>query len=181
MKHSSPPRNSTAGTAADGWRCYSAESEACLSQVLLDAIVSGHLFVLRGDLALLRCDAILVPCDSDLNVVWHSWSRILPHNQFEQSPFDPAWRRFTGVTDNEHFADVITRGERWVRLVVTAGYGRRGNSEQVARRVVQTVKEAITDLADRRHGNSRSGRVKPLIALPLVGTGAMGSKEPGVC
>ena len=139
--------------------------------------MSGHLFVLRGDLALLRCDAVLVPCDSKYNVVWGYWSRLLPRNRFEQSPCVNEWRRFTGAPDNEHFVDVITRGERWVRLVVTAEDGRRGNAEQTARRVVQVVIEAITDLADRRRANSRSGRVKPLIGLPLVGTGDGGFKK----
>lgn len=139
--------------------------------------MSGHLFVLRGDLTLLRCDAVLIPCDSEFNVVWDHWSRLLPSSRFEQSPLNPKWRRFTGATDNELFVDVIARGERWVRLVVTASYRRRDSAEQTARRVVQTVEEAITDLAERRHGNSRSGRVKPLVGLPLVGTGAGGFKR----
>jgi len=89
--------------------------------------MSGHLFVLRGDLALLRCDAVLVPCDSKYNVVWNYWSRLLPRNRFEQSPCVHEWRRFTGAPDNEHFVDVITRGERWVPLVVTAEDGWRGD------------------------------------------------------
>lgn len=139
--------------------------------------MSGHLFVLRGDLTLLRCDAVLIPCDSEFDVVWDHWAGLLPSSRFEQSPRDRKWRRFTGATGKERFADVITRGEKWVRLVVTADYGRRDSAQQTARRVVDAVEKAITGLADRRHGNSRSGRVKPLIGLPLVGTGAGGFKR----
>jgi hypothetical protein len=138
--------------------------------------MGGHLFVLRGDLTLLRCDAVLIPCDSEFNVVWDYWARLLPSGRFEQSPQVRKWRRFNGADDKERFVDVIARGERWVRLVVTAGLGRRDSAEQTARRVVKTVEEAITDLADRRHGTSRSGRVKPLIGMPLVGTGDGGFK-----
>ncbi len=132
--------------------------------------MGGHLFVLRGDLTKLHCSAILIPCDSQWHVVKRHWGGILPEgclgkpNYAGWAPFRP---RGTG-----RFTDAVTDGDRWVRLVVTAD-GKYANLEETARWVADGVVEAITDWP-KAELPTPTGRVKPLIGLPLVGTGAGG-------
>lgn len=105
---------------------------------------------------------MLIPCDMNWEVVWDNWSSLLPESQFEPS----CWgRRWTGGGTGR-FADVDSVGDRMVRLVVTADGG--DDPAWVAAGVVdaiETLPEALRTLP---------GRVKPLVALPLVGTGAGG-------
>ncbi|MCH9729235.1 MAG: SIR2 family protein [Actinomycetia bacterium] len=133
--------------------------------------MSGHLFVLRGDLTHLRCSAVLVPCDSRWFVVWDHWSQLLPDDRL--GPRNArGWRALTdGGTGR--FADLVTDGDKWVRLVVTASTERFDSPEARAGWVSQGVTSAIADLSTRGVPLP-AGRIKPLIALPLVGTGAGG-------
>lgn len=124
--------------------------------------MAGHLFVIRGDLTHLKCNALLVPCDSNWEVIWEHWSALLPEDQFEPSYWGRRWKgRARGRT-----ADVWTHDERRICLVVTADG--RDDADWVAAGVTEAVERFATD---RR---LVAGRVKPLIALPLVGTGAGG-------
>lgn len=126
--------------------------------------MAGHLFVIRGDLNLLECDLVLLPCDAEWNVVWGNWSDLLPEDAFILGPPYGARLREPG---GGAFVDVASGGRRRIRLVVTAD-----DHATDASRAVGGVRQAITDLRGKlgHVGN----RVKPLVALPLVGTGEGG-------
>jgi hypothetical protein len=122
--------------------------------------VGGHLFVLRGDLTSLQCSAVLVPCDNNWEVVWDYWSALLPAQRFERSPWG---RRLKGGGGDGRFYDVATSHKRKIRLVVTADG--RGKAKWVADGVVEAIESFSHELP------IPAGRIKPLVALPLVGTG----------
>ena len=133
--------------------------------------MGGHLFVLQGDLTQLRCSAILVPCDTDWKVVWEHWASLLPEECF--GPADAnGWRPLKGGGTGR-YTDVVTDPTRWVSLAVTATWSRFDTAQERARWVADGVVEAIDDLSTRELPPA-PGRVKPLIGLPLVGTGAGG-------
>lgn len=133
--------------------------------------MSGHLFVLRGDLTQLRCSAIVVPCDTDWKVVWAHWASLLPEDRFARAD-DNGWRPLKEGGTGRH-TDVVTDRKRWVRLAVTATARWFDSPTARAHWVSEGVVDAISDLATRDLP-SVAGRVKPLIGLPLVGTGAGG-------
>lgn len=134
--------------------------------------MGGHLFVLRGDLKQLRCSAVLIPCDSRWKVVWDHWAPLLPEDRFE-APDPYGWRPLTGGGGTRRFTDVAPVGGKWVRLVVTADDDRHDTPDKRAQWVAEGVADAIADLSGRELPLP-AGRVKPLIGLPLVGTGAGG-------
>ena len=141
--------------------------------------MGGHLFVLQGDLTQLRCSAILVPCDTEWKVVWSHWASLLPEKRF--GPANAAgWRQLKGGASG-WYTDIVTDRKRWVHLAVTAtgkgfvtatGKGFDTPQER-AGWVADGVVDTITDLSTRDLPPV-PGRVKPLIGLPLVGTGAGG-------
>lgn len=122
--------------------------------------MNGHFFVLRGDLTQLKCDAILVPCDGAWNVVWDHWSTLLQEDEFDRSM---GGARLRNAPAAGHFCDVSPSAGLRIRLVMTT-FGTRGHQS-----VAKSVADAIRSLAQDR--TFQPGRVKPLIALPLVGTG----------
>jgi hypothetical protein len=140
--------------------------------------MGGHLFVLRGDLTKLHCSAVLIPCDNEWRVVEEHWGRFLPEGCLEE-PGDWGWPRFRqgGVgrfTDVDTTGDKSTTGDKRVRLVVTADDdGNDDEPEKTARWVSEGVVAAIADLSEHELPKP-TGRVKALIGLPLVGTGAGG-------
>ena len=134
--------------------------------------MGGHLFVLRGDLTQLHCNAVLVPCDSNWFVVWDHWSPLFPDDRFGP-PDSDGWAQLLGGGGKDRFTDVVDEGEKWVRLVVTADDERYDSPEERARWVSEGVVAAIEDLSTSDIP-PLAGRVKPLIGLPLVGTGAGG-------
>jgi hypothetical protein len=146
---------------------------------LFNEPMGGHLFVLRGDLTKLHCSAVLIPSDSKWNVVWEHWFRLLPRQLFDLVP--PYGARLNVDPGDVRFADAVTDGDRWVRLVVTADDDRfaftddreYANPEETARWVADGVVDAIADWLTAELPMP-TGRVKPLIGLPLVGTGAGG-------
>jgi len=127
----------------------------------LTADVTGHFFVLRGDLNQLKCDAILVPCDGAWNVVWDHWSALLQEHEFDQDDYGLARPR--GEGESGRFRDMSPDRGRAIRLVVTAfgGSGHRWVADGVVDAIAALAKDLVV----------QTGRVKPLIALPLVGTG----------
>lgn len=134
---------------------------------LLNGAVAGHFFVLRGDLRRLMCSAVLLPCDTNWELVTAHWAELLELDDFEESPFGHRLRVNPGVT---RFADLAPRNGRRVRLVTTAG-DHKPDPQWVADGVV----EAITDFSDELR--TLPGRIKPLVALPIVGTGAGGFRH----
>jgi hypothetical protein len=126
--------------------------------------MAGHLFVLRGDLTQLHCSAILVPCDNNWELVWEYWSDLLQEEQFDLH--SSTWGARLKGGGGGRFWDVAPNRSRGIRLVVTADDQR--NAHWVAKGVVEAIETFAKDLPRPR------GRVKPLVTLPLVGTGAGG-------
>ena len=146
--------------------------------------MGGHLFVLRGDLTQLHCSAVLIPCDSEWRVVEAHWGSFLPKGCLGEAD-DFGWApligggagRFTDVTTDIDKMDVTTDSDKRVRLVVTADDDRiYDKPKKTARWVADGVVEAIADLSSSALP-APTGRVKALIGLPLVGTGAGGFEE----
>ncbi len=113
------------------------------------------------------CDAILLPCDTNWEVVTKHWGKLLQLDQFEESFYGHRLKTNPGPA---RFTDVASSNGRRVRLVATAGE-HTPDPNWVAGGVV----EAITDFA----GNlpTSPGRIKPLVALPIVGAGAGGFRH----
>jgi len=130
--------------------------------------MGGHLFVLRGDLTKLHCSGVLVPCDENWELVWDNWEPLLSPGQFV--PSDQYGARLRNNAFNGRFRDLDQIGGRQIRLVVTAREG-----EDDAEWVADGVTQAIEDFATRL--DAGTGRAKPLVALPLVGTGEGGFKN----
>lgn len=131
--------------------------------------MGGHLFVLRGDLTKLHCSAVLIPCDSKWRVVAEHWAHFLPKDSLTE-PNGAGWAgyRHGGVG---RLADVVTTGDKWIHLVVTAdAHGVHGGPESTASWIADGVFEAIRAL-EGRELPLPAGRVKKLVGLPLVGTG----------
>lgn len=125
--------------------------------------MNGHVFVLRGDLTTFACDAVLVPTDARWNVVAAHWAGLLPSDRLSDVS-RRGWARIQVDDASAEWADMpVDEHGRHVRLIITAGAG--GNPARVA----ETVTACVRDLAPRL--KPRKGRVRPLVALPLVGTG----------
>lgn len=122
--------------------------------------------MLRGDLTQLQCSAVLVPCENNWELVWDHWSTLLQAERFVPSGWGA---RLKGGGGSGRFFDVDANRDRRIRLVVTAD----GRDDPLW--VADGVVEAIETFA----GALRilPGRVKPLVAMPLVGTGAGGFKH----
>jgi len=134
--------------------------------------VNGHVFVLRGDLTTFACDAVLVPTDDGWNVVAAHWKGLLPPDRMSRVN-GLGWARIDVEDPSDAWADMpIDVHGRQVRLVITT------QSHDDPTKVAEAVASAVRDLAPRL--SARKGRVRPLVALPLVGTGDGGfSKTRG--
>jgi hypothetical protein len=125
--------------------------------------MNGHVFVLRGDLTTFACDAVLVPTDARWNVVAANWAGLLPSDRLSDVS-RRGWARIQVDDASAEWADMpVDEHGRHVRLIIIAGA--EGNPARVA----ETVTACVRDLAPRL--KPRKGRVRPLVALPLVGTG----------
>lgn len=135
--------------------------------IVLNDTVAGHLLVLRGDLTRLMCSAVLIPTDTNWELVTSHWGELVPLDQFEKSFYG---HRLTQSEGNRRYIDLKPHGGRQIRLVATAD-----ERNLDAQWVVSGVVEAITDFACEL--SSVEGRIKPLVALPIVGTGAGGFRR----
>lgn len=128
--------------------------------------MSGHLFVCHADMTRLACDAVVVPCDVRLNVT-EAWRPFLPEDTMPGD--DPGWLRVgKGVSRDDPHLAVLGRSGSLTQLVVTADLD---SVEDLVDYVVEAVRRAGARACDRTdHG----GRVQPLVAVPLAGTGEGG-------
>lgn len=134
--------------------------------------MGGHLFVLRGDLTKLHCSAVLIPCDSEWKVVKKYWGQFLPEGCLGEAD-DFGWAPLIGGGTGR-FTDVVVDCDKKVRVVITADDDRNYDKpKKTARWVAEGAVKAIADLSTRAL-RTPTGRVKALIGLPLVGTGAGG-------
>jgi hypothetical protein len=126
--------------------------------------VSGHLFVVRSDLTQLACDAWLLPSDALLSVE-DVWTAVLPEPwQSREALLEHASADF-GRRRNV-FPVPVSKGEP-IPLVTNVG---GVHLEQLLANVEEFLDVALAEVTESRV----PGRVVPLFALPLVGTGRGG-------
>lgn len=138
----------------------------------------GHLFVTQGDLTRVWCDAWLLPTDQNLFISPY-WLR--PHvrtplgERLAEAPFGQF--RLHAETPDEYASEEMRTtpfpdwpgGDRSPRPWLTHVGGSRSRDPQwYVKAAVEFVRRAGAD------GATVTGRPKPLLALPLIGTGAGG-------
>ncbi|MEW2481718.1 SIR2 family protein [Mycobacterium sp. NPDC049093] len=122
----------------------------------------GHLFVAQGDLTKLACDAVLIPCDARLNVS-RAWSNILPTGL---PAGDAGWLRLPGDVSNTGVVRLDDHdGRRVCAFVAVEG---RATPDDVVRRMWAAIDHVAQGL------EAGDGRMRPLIGVPLPGTGEGG-------
>lgn len=135
----------------------------------------GHLFVVQADLTRLAADAFLIPCDSDLNVSG-TWRPFVEPGAPKQEQAD--WFKPKGVqleNGTAFLTDITHKGARrpddivGVRVLVdTVGID---SVPAMVERSLHAIRAAAAQ------AEAHSGRVLPLIALPILGVGQ--GKFPG--
>jgi hypothetical protein len=124
----------------------------------------AHLFVAHGDLTKLSCDALVIPCDEELNVT-KAWKPILPEST-RPAPYSD-WLRIEGTANSHGVVDLPAAGKRNVYAFVCPFSGYQRPAEPI-----DGLWTALNDVVGRLGaGHSRS---RPLIGIPLVGTGEGG-------
>jgi hypothetical protein len=113
--------------------------------------VPGHLFVVHGDLTTLSCDGLLIPCGPDRSV--SQWWTGLFDGAASGEPLSPAAVLRDCPTGPRHFGlvDTVSPGDDVQALLVV-------------------VREQLAVLA-ARISDPHAGRVVPLVAMPVQGTG----------
>ncbi|MFA9430790.1 SIR2 family protein [Egicoccus sp. AB-alg2] len=135
----------------------------------------GHVFVVRGDLTQLACDAVLVPTTTDLSVTG-AWRSLV-----DEVPDPPSsWPNEPLLLPAR---DDDGRGQPRVWLAATAGLHPPDASATDVAATLETLLDRVEAfLADAAEVLEREqvGRPRPLVALPVVGTGEHGlGTRPG--
>jgi SIR2-like domain len=130
--------------------------------------VAGHLLVIHGDLLVLDCDVALVPTDGLLRVE-ASWHGLVTEEE-ARSGAPAGWPGRSGSRSIDLGCRQSGGPRRVLVQVATEG------SEPV-QWYVDGVREALSRARDSCDTASvaATGRSRPLVALPLVGTGLGGS------
>lgn len=121
--------------------------------------MTGHTFVVPGRMEIMPWDCAIVPTDRHFNIEQSNWAGVLGGvdvGSLQPSP----WR------EQQPFGRAATREDIWF-LDVTAPDTR--HPDELMRDLLATLE----DIAARMPA-PRPGRVKPLIALPVLGIGAGG-------
>ena len=134
----------------------------------------GHLFVARGDLRELACDALLVPTDDALEIS-EAWDDLVPRVPAPEPPWpDEPWCLDEGVR-------LPTAPRVW--LAATAGLQRDSRDPAAIEAALEVLLDRVgrfVEVAGATAGAEGSERSRPLLALPVVGTGAGGLRtRPG--
>lgn len=132
---------------------------------------SGHLVVVQADMTSLAADAFLIPCDSYRQVSGR-WRPFIEPGSKAQPSAD--WFKVEDVELENGFGVIPPRvipgasgpDAIWgIRMLLdTVGVG---TIEEMVDRAIDAVQEANRLAAGRTHG----GRVRQLIALPVLGVG----------
>lgn len=127
-------------------------------------MTSGHLFLVLGDIGRIHCDAWLLPCDAALNVT-PQWQDDLPYAA--EMPPPPADWGNDGVRTFRWDDWPGDSPQAWLTNV-------DGTSDpdwhvDGAAQFIQKASESLAGV------KSRAKRSRPLLAMPLVGTGAGGA------
>jgi hypothetical protein len=134
----------------------------------------GHVFVARGDLRTLACDAVLIPTD-DACRIGASWHDVVPS---VPSP-GPTW------PEEPWRLEPVTRSPTAPRvwLVATAQLAERGGDRSAVERALEVLLDRVERFVAVAAASARaegSDRPRPLLAVPVVGTGAGGLRaRPG--
>lgn len=131
--------------------------------------VAGHVFIVHADLLRLECDGWLLPGDSRSYV--EGYWRIGPDGDLSRWgwPAD-GWAAHARVVPLEGDHDAPRP------YLAHVGGGRRREPAWFAEAGGELVRVAAEDLA-RRGAAPRNGRQRPLLAMPIVGTGYGGGAE----
>ncbi len=126
----------------------------------------GHVFIARGDLTRLWCDAWLMPCDGTFEPRAHWYQRLVG------GQFGPPRSEFLEESHR------VRRTRDWPKNVpqpwlVDVGGGRDAPAEWF----VEGVREWLDSSIEYIRANRVAERTKPLIAIPLVGTGYGGASN----
>lgn len=132
----------------------------------------GHVFIVHSDIRKLCCDAWLLPCDV----------RARPNRHWLEWPPGAA----DAVPRRELPADWHPEGRRTLKLdgwpaafpqpwLTNVGADKARSLDWFIQGAVQFIDEAARDLADRGVGGGP--RPRPLLALPVVGTGFGGAES----
>ncbi|MBX2802387.1 MAG: SIR2 family protein [Myxococcales bacterium] len=124
--------------------------------------MAGHLFVVHGDLRTLHCDHWLLPVDSGLSAS-RSWNRTATWKQIW-----PDLPRY--IPDGSRVLEVPWTGPRRPWPTNVASGSRTAASWQA-----RSVREFL--VAAAAAGPTLEGRERPLLALPVVGTGYGGKRR----
>ena len=140
-------------------------------------VEAGHVFIVRGDLTKLSCDAWLMPCGHDAvpDAHWYEGLDLPRDFLWPERPSD--WGGSARRCMELH---APRRDERGARLptpwLVHVGGGRRSAVSWF----VDGVREFMSRVAERlkqRDEPALNDRERPLVALPMVGTGRGGARR----
>ena len=127
--------------------------------------MSSHTFILHGDLTRLACDGWLLPSDATIDVQFRLPAEIAA----TWSPPEPTPEFRAGEVRVLRIDDWPGKTRPW--LVNTGGFSRTDIGWYVA-----GVREFVDEAAPFAHQNPFvRDRARPLLGLPLVGTGAGGA------
>ncbi len=143
-----------------------------MSQPLPDV---GHVFITHGDLTRLACDAWLMPCGRNAVPQPHWWTEVESSSDFRWPDPPEDWsysgRRCFKLYDRHYSEQGHPLPTPWVTNV---GGGRRSDVEWF----VDGVREFMERVSnDAEIDEPLFGRSRPLIALPIVGTGYGGARQ----
>ena len=139
----------------------------------------GHVFVARGDLRELACDELLVPTDDELHIseAWHEIVPSLP------AP-GPSWPEEPWCLETAGRLPAAPRV--WLAATAQLQAESRDNSaiENALEVLLERVDRFVEVAADSTRADStraeNSDRARPLLGLPVVGTGHGGLRtRPG--
>jgi hypothetical protein len=134
--------------------------------------MGGHVFIIRADLTRLFCDAWLMPTAYRLHVRDH-WIKNIKglKKGWQPSPPNEAWKssetRVMEITDWP-----LKEPKPWL---VNTGGGLSSSPDWYAKGVSEFF-ETVAPIVKSK-ASYVAGRTKPLLALPLVGTGAGGGVD----
>lgn len=145
-----------------------------MSDALADP--AGHVFIVHGDLTRVACDAWLMPCGIDArpNPFWWTDVERSPRFVWRRPPIDWDYRarRCYKLYASRHIdAEGVWRPTPWL---VNVG----GGSSVGVGWYLEGVREFFTRVAaDPDLDDPLNGRARPLVALPIVGTGYGGMRH----
>ncbi len=124
--------------------------------------MNGHLFVLRGDLTQLSCDCWLLPTDHEFTIE-PGWLSHLPSTR---PPVPEAWPAHTRTL----------RWEGWPANLPQPWLTNTGAEPEPLPWFVEGAVEFVRRASSELSSPPRAGRERPLLGLPLVGTGRGGAR-----